>query len=78
MTSSLVVAGKLWRGRRGKCVKHVGKRTVGLISYLATFRLDDDGDSHLAQRPKLEVRWDRVAIIAGCALFWAIAAFFLL
>jgi hypothetical protein len=51
---------------------------VGLISYLATFRLDDDGDSHVAQRPKLEVRWDRVAIIAGCALFWAIAAFFLL
>jgi hypothetical protein len=51
---------------------------VGLISYLAAFRLSDDRRSQVARRPKLEVRWDRVAIIAGCALFWAIAAFFLL
>jgi hypothetical protein len=78
MARSLAVAGELRCVRRGKCAKHIGKRTVGLISYLAAFRLDDDGESHVAQRPKLEVRWDRVAIIAGCALFWAIAAFFLL
>jgi hypothetical protein len=78
MVRTLAAAGKLRRVRRGKCVKHIGKQTVGLISYLAAFRVDDDGDSRVARRPKLEVRWDRVAIIAGCALFWAIAAFFLL
>ena len=78
MVRSFDAAGKLRRVRRGKCVKHIGKRTVGLISYLAAFRLDDDGETHVAQRPKLEVRWDRVAIIAGCALFWAIALFFFL
>lgn len=51
---------------------------MGLISYLAAFRLGDDRRTDVARRPKLEVRWDRVGIIAGCALFWAIAAFFLL
>jgi hypothetical protein len=51
---------------------------VGLISYLAAIRLGDDRRSRVARRQKLEVRWDRVAIIVGCALFWAVAAFLLL